>query len=113
MRFERVWGYLSRVNNVVFQNIIVGMLFSHPLRSCFYGVAHNVSESQNISSEKRTSVSDDQSVGGQAVIEGVMMRSPRRITTAVRKPDKKTLYSHIETAQTLEHSGFSRGHFVF
>jgi uncharacterized protein YqhQ len=29
-------------------------------------------------------VSDDQSVGGQAVIEGVMMRSPHRIVTAVR-----------------------------
>jgi uncharacterized protein YqhQ len=30
-------------------------------------------------------------VGGQAVIEGVMMRSPHRIATAVRKPDKRIL----------------------
>src|SRR4051812_37393118 len=29
------------------------------------------------------------SIGGQAVIEGVMMRSPRYITVAVRKPDQK------------------------
>ena len=29
----------------------------------------------------------DVHVGGQAVIEGVMMRSPHRISTAVRKPD--------------------------
>lgn len=85
MFFERVWSYLSRVNKVIFQ-IIIGTLFSHPLRGCFYGVSHNV-----ISSKKKTSVSDDQSVGGQAVIEGVMMRSPRRIATAVRKPDKKIL----------------------
>jgi uncharacterized protein YqhQ len=40
------------------------------------------------SSGKRTATFDDQAVGGQAVIEGVMMRSPRRIATAVRKPDK-------------------------
>jgi len=39
-------------------------------------------------SRKKALLSDDQSVGGQAVIEGVMMRSPRRIATAVRKPDK-------------------------
>jgi uncharacterized protein YqhQ len=30
-------------------------------------------------------------VGGQAVIEGVMMRSPRRIATAVRKPNQEIL----------------------
>ena len=38
---------------------------------------------------KRSGGSEDQSVGGQAVIEGVMMRSPRRIATAVRKPDRE------------------------
>ena len=27
------------------------------------------------------------SIGGQAVIEGVMMRGPHKIATAVRKPD--------------------------
>ena len=27
------------------------------------------------------------SIGGQAVIEGVMMRGPQKIATAVRKPD--------------------------
>lgn len=31
----------------------------------------------------------DFAVGGQAVIEGVMMRSPRSLTIAVRTPDKK------------------------
>ena len=29
------------------------------------------------------------SIGGQAVIEGVMMRSPHFIAVAVRKPDHK------------------------
>jgi uncharacterized protein YqhQ len=33
----------------------------------------------------------DLHVGGQAVIEGVMMRSPHRISTAVRKPDGEIL----------------------
>jgi uncharacterized protein YqhQ len=31
------------------------------------------------------------SVGGQAVIEGVMMRAPERIATAIRKPDNEIL----------------------
>jgi len=35
--------------------------------------------------------SEDISIGGQAVIEGVMMRTPRSIATAVRKPDKEIL----------------------
>lgn len=35
--------------------------------------------------------SEDISVGGQAVIEGVMMRAPKSIATAVRKPDREIL----------------------
>jgi uncharacterized protein YqhQ len=35
--------------------------------------------------------SEDISIGGQAVIEGVMMRTPRSIATAVRKPDSDIL----------------------
>jgi uncharacterized protein YqhQ len=35
--------------------------------------------------------SEDTSVGGQAVIEGVMIRAPKSITTAVRKPDSEIL----------------------
>lgn len=34
------------------------------------------------------------SIGGQAVIEGVMMRSPRFITVAVRRPDHKIVIQH-------------------
>jgi uncharacterized protein YqhQ len=37
--------------------------------------------------KKKDSTLADIHVGGQAVIEGVMMRSPHRICTAVRKPD--------------------------
>ncbi len=33
-------------------------------------------------------------VGGQAVIEGVMMRSPAAVATAVRKPDGEILITH-------------------
>lgn len=32
------------------------------------------------------------SIGGQAVIEGVMMRSPTCIATAVRKPSGEIVY---------------------
>jgi len=35
-------------------------------------------------------------VGGQAVIEGVMMRSPHRISTAVRKPDGEIVVKNQE-----------------
>jgi len=42
-----------------------------------------------IRSIKKTS--EDLSVGGQAVIEGVMMRTPKNIATAVRKPDREIL----------------------
>ncbi len=35
--------------------------------------------------------SQDTSVGGQAVIEGVMMRSPKGIATALRKPNREIL----------------------
>ena len=38
-----------------------------------------------------TLFSEDKAVGGQAVIEGVMMRAPGRIAIAVRKPDKEIL----------------------
>jgi len=36
------------------------------------------------------------SVGGQAVIEGVMMRSPNSMAIAVRKPDKKILVKEFK-----------------
>jgi uncharacterized protein YqhQ len=35
-------------------------------------------------------------VGGQAVIEGVMMRSPHRVSTAVRKPDGEIVVKNQE-----------------
>lgn len=40
-----------------------------------------------------------QKVGGQAVIEGVMMRCRNRLAIAVRKPDKE-IYVHRETLKT-------------
>jgi len=46
----------------------------------------------------------DLSVGGQAVIEGVMIRSPHRIATAVRKPDKEImLKTHAYIALSKRH----------
>ncbi len=36
----------------------------------------------------------DKEVGGQAIIEGVMIRSPRRVATAVRSPDGEIIVTH-------------------
>jgi len=41
--------------------------------------------------KQKNGASDDQAVGGQAVIEGVMMRSPYRIATAVRTSRRKII----------------------
>ncbi len=43
-------------------------------------------------------------IGGQAVLEGVMMRSPERVATAVRKPD-----GEIEM-KVEEYKGISERH---
>ncbi len=90
MMFEKMIKYLSGMACFMLQNII-GWLCVTPLESHFYGTAPNSRKAQDASSSKRAVVSDDQSVGGQAVIEGVMIRSPRRIATAIRKPDKEIL----------------------
>ena len=45
------------------------------------GVSYMSKETTPAQSAHRTSI------GGQAVMEGVMMRGPHRIATAVRKPD--------------------------
>jgi uncharacterized protein YqhQ len=36
----------------------------------------------------------DKEVGGQAIIEGVMIRSPRRVATAVRSPEGEIIVTH-------------------
>jgi uncharacterized protein YqhQ len=56
----------------------------------------------------------DFAVGGQAVIEGVMMRSPNNITIAVRKPDesikvKKTPYKTLTQKYKLLNIPIIRG----
>lgn len=40
--------------------------------------------------------------GGQAVIEGVMMRGPRRMAIAVRRPDGSTAIHQEEIASAVE-----------
>jgi uncharacterized protein YqhQ len=57
----------------------------------FCGLAIVGNRARDASLDNNASEADDRSVGGQAVIEGVMMRSPRRIATAVRKPDREIL----------------------
>jgi uncharacterized protein YqhQ len=88
MTFRKMRKYLSGMGCFMLQNMIGGIcVFAPGNHSC-----SNVEGGTGVcgvSSKKRTAASDDQAVGGQAVIEGVMMRSPRRIATAVRKPDRE------------------------
>ena len=42
------------------------------------------------------------SIGGQAVIEGVMMRSPHHLAVAVRTPDQKILIRHLPYVSVAE-----------
>src|SRR5208337_3395394 len=88
--FEKMKRYLSGINFLLFQGILSGpIVFSpggHAGRE-----RRNRKGARNSAAHKGASRSGDQSVGGQAVIEGVMMRSPHRIATAVRKPDKEIL----------------------
>ena len=48
-------------------------------------MSHNISQIGKESNLKEKTSTENLQVGGQAVIEGVMMRSPRYITVAVRK----------------------------
>jgi len=90
MTFEKTRKYLSGMHCFILQNMIGGLcvfpLGNHACRSAGGGDG-----TQDVSTKTRAVVSDEHSVGGQAVIEGVMMRSPRRIATAVRKPDTEII----------------------
>ena len=45
-------------------------------------------------------MSDKITIGGQAVIEGVMMRGPKQVATAVRTPDKK-IESQVKPVKSI------------
>jgi uncharacterized protein YqhQ len=86
MTFETIRRYIAGMHSFLNRSLLKG--------GCVFPVqnhAHSTRGARALSSRKRGFVSDDQSVGGQAVIEGVMMRSPRRIATAVRKPNGEIL----------------------
>jgi len=56
------------------------------------------------------------SIGGQALIEGIMMKGPDKIATAVRKPDGEIEIKESEIKQIFKHKFFKlpiiRGSFV-
>ncbi len=90
MTFKRMKRYLSGINCFLLQGLLGGpSVFS--LEGYSGTRAGSGKGIRRGCSHKKAPLSADQSVGGQAVIEGVMMRSPRRIATAVRKPDKGIL----------------------
>lgn len=88
MTFSNIRNYLAGMGCFILQNM-VGDLFLLTLDNHSGSNAGGGNGGCDASSGKKAVPSDDQSVGGQAVIEGVMMRSPRCIATAVRKPDKE------------------------
>lgn len=90
MTFEKMRRYFSGINCFLLQGLLAGpCIFSVESHACWHaGSGKGVRRG---CSHKKALLSGDQSVGGQAVIEGVMMRSPRRIATAVRKPDQEIL----------------------
>ncbi len=90
MRFENIRNFLPGMGCFILQ-YMRGGLCAFALRNPSWSNAGEVNSTRDIASRKRASTPDHQSVGGQAVIEGVMMRSPRRIVTAVRKPDMEIL----------------------
>lgn len=55
-------------------------------------------------------------IGGQALIEGIMMKGPNKIATAVRKPDGEIIVREKNIAPLFEHKFFKlpiiRGSFV-
>ena len=56
------------------------------------------------------------SIGGQALIEGIMMKGPSKIATAVRKPDGEIVIKESNIKQIFKHKFFKlplvRGSFV-
>jgi uncharacterized protein YqhQ len=63
--------------------LLSGMLVSFPVQYLF-AYASNAKGFRSTAVKQTKGASHEQAVGGQAVIEGVMMRSPHRIATAVR-----------------------------
>jgi uncharacterized protein YqhQ len=90
MVLEKMKKFLSGMTCFLLQNMIGG-LCNVSLVNSSCRIASGENGIKDVSSHRRAVVSDDQAVGGQAVIEGVMIRSPRRIATAVRKPDREIL----------------------
>jgi uncharacterized protein YqhQ len=88
--FATMRRYLSEINYFLFQGLLTGPCILSMESHAFHQTGRGRSVRGNCS-HKRVPLADDQSVGGQAVIEGVMMRSPRRIATAVRKPNQEIL----------------------
>jgi len=69
-----------------------------------------MSDNNNISSIRKTSI------GGQALIEGIMMKGPDKIATAIRKPDGEIIIRKSNIRPIFKHKFFKlpiiRGSFV-
>jgi len=90
MTFGKIKYYLSEINCFLLQHMIGGLCIV-PLGGHARSDGGNGDGGRDVSSKTGAVVSDEHSVGGQAVIEGVMMRSPRSIATAVRKANEEII----------------------
>ncbi len=75
-------------------------------------------ESDLIMKDKNTSTCTKTTIGGQALIEGIMMKGPRKIATVVRRPDgthavREQSYKPLKEKSFLFGLPFIRGVFVF
>ena len=93
MTLSNLRKYLSGMSWFMLQHMI-GNTCVFALGNYFCSNTGGDTGARDGSSKKSSAELDDQSVGGQAVVEGVMMRSPRCIATAVRKPDKEIFTKH-------------------
>jgi uncharacterized protein YqhQ len=90
MTFEKMRRYPSGLSCILLQGLLAGpSIVPRGDHACWQ--AGSGKDVRRGCSRKKALLSDDQAVGGQAVIEGVMMRSPHRIVTAVRKPDQTVI----------------------
>lgn len=90
----KIMNNLLGIGTLVVQRLgsISPLVATWPLLCCFGGNSPNT---KKILSVGTALFSRDISVGGQAVIEGVMIRAPKSIATAVRKPNTEiTIKSH-------------------
>jgi uncharacterized protein YqhQ len=86
----KIMNNLLRMSWVIVEKVVyIFSIASARPCCCWFGGCPT--DAKKVLSTQTPLSSEDTPIGGQAVIEGVMMRSPKSIATAVRKPDREIL----------------------